>query len=197
MMKKIINYLEQFCGLDERTINWLYNNVERIECRKNTKLLDEEGICDHVWFIETGLIRDYETLPNGKESCNWFMKENDIATAVGSFFTGTPSRDVVETVEDCVLWTVSRKVLFDGFLKHPRLAILTLMMVVRYYCQVYKWASMLRRKAQEEMYAHLLQHDPKVLQRVSEKDMASFMGISEPTYDKIKSDHWGLKSKKQ
>lgn len=197
MMKKILVYLEQFCSLDEGTTNWLYKNVERIECRKNTKLLDEGGICNHVWFIETGLIRDYEILPNGKESCNWFMKENDIATAVGSFFTGTPTRDVVETVEDCVLWTVSRKVLFDGFLDHPRLAILTQTMIVKYYCQVYKWASILRRKAQEEMYDHLAQHDQQLLQRVSEKDMASFMGVSQPTYDIIKSDHWRLKSKKQ
>ena len=196
-MKKIIAYLEQFCRLDEESKNWLHNSVERIEVRKLIRVVNTGAPCDHVWFIEKGLMRSYELLPTGKESCNFFMMENDIATAVGSFFTGAPSREIVETVEDSVLWTVSRKVLFDGFLKHPRLAILTLVMVVRYYCQVYKWASMLRRKAQEEMYAHLLQHDPKVLQRVSEKDMASFMGISEPTYDKIKSDHWGLKSKKQ
>src|ERR1700677_4839245 len=139
-MKKVFAFLEKFCALDEGTVNWLHNNAERIECKKNIKLLDEGQVCDHVWFIEKGLLRAYEKF-KAKESCTWFMKENDIATAVNSFFTATPSRDVVEADEDCVLWRVSRKDLFDGFLQHPRLTILTLLMIVRYYCQVYKWTS--------------------------------------------------------
>jgi len=197
MIKQVLDFLQKFCTLDEGSVNWLHNNAERTECRKNIRLLDEGKICDHVWFIEKGLLRAYEKLPNGKASCNWFMKENDIATAVGSFFTGTPSQDVVETVEDCVLWTVSRKALFEAFLKHPPITILTLLMVVRYYCQVYKWASVLRKGAQDEMYADLVQNDPQLLQRVTAKDMASFMGISDPTYDNIKNNHWGRKSKKR
>ncbi len=197
MIKQVLDFLEKFCTLDGDTVNWLHNNAERIECKKNSKLLDEGQICEHVWFIEKGLLRAYEILPKGKESCNWFMKENDIATAVGSYFTATPSRDVVETHEDCVLWRVSRKSLFDGLLKHPRLTILTLLMVVRYYCQVYKWASYLRKGAQGEMYADLVQNDPQLLQRVTKKDIASFMGITEPTYDTIKNKHWGRKSKKR
>lgn len=197
MIKKVLDFLEKFCVLDEDTVNWLHNNAERVEYRKNTKLLDEGEICNHVWFIEKGLLRAYEKMPAGKESSNWFMIENDIATAVSSFFTATPSRDVVETVEDCVLWVVSRKALFEAFLKYPRLTILTLMMVVKYYCQVYKWAALLRKGAQGEMYADLVQNDPQLLQRVTAKDMASFMGISDPTYDNVKNNHWGRKSKKR
>jgi len=197
-MRKVLDFLGKFCELDEGTVNWLHHNAERIECKKNIKLLDEGQICEHVWFIEKGLLRAYEKLPKGKESCNWFMKENDIATAVSSFFTATPSRDVVEADEDCVLWRVSRKELFEGFLNHPRLTILTLLMVVRYYCQVYKWASFLRKgpQGQDEMFADLVQNDPQLLQRVTKKDMVSFMGITEPTYDKIKDKHWGRQSKK-
>lgn len=196
-MRKVLDVLKKFCALDEGTVNWLYNNAERIECKKNIKLLDEGQVCDHVWFIEKGLLRAYEKSPKGK-TCNWFMKENDIATAVSSFFTATPSRDVVETDEDCVLWRVSRKELFDGFLQHPRLTLLTLLMVVRYYCQVYKWASFLRKgpEGQVEMFADLAQNDPQLLQRVTKKDIVSFMGITEPTYDKIKDKHWGRQSKK-
>jgi CRP-like cAMP-binding protein len=194
-MRKVLEFLEIFCALDEGTINWLHNNAERIECKKNSKLLDEGQVCDHVWFIEKGLLRAYEKF-KGKESCTWFMKENDIATAVSSFFTATPSPDVIEADEDCVLWRVSRKDLFEGFLQHPRLTLLTLLMIVRYYCQVYKWASFLRRGAQGELYADLEQNDPQLLQRVTKKDMVSFMGITEPTYDNIRGKYWGRKPKK-
>jgi len=195
-MRKVIEFLEKFCVLDEGTVNWLHNNAERIECKKNSILVAEGQPCEHVWFIEKGLLRAYEKLPNGKEISGWFMTEKNIATAVSSFFTGTLSPEVVKAEEDCVLWRVSRTVLFDGFLKHPRLTILTLLMIVKYYCQVYKWASFLRRGAQDEMYADLEQNDPQLLKRVTKKDMASFMGITEPTYDSIRNKYWGRKPKK-
>jgi CRP/FNR family transcriptional regulator, anaerobic regulatory protein len=196
-MRKVLEFLKTFCALDEGTVNWLHNNAERIECKKKAIVLHMGEICEHVWFIEIGLLRAYEELPTGKEICNWFMKENDIATAVDSFFTKTPSRDVVQAEEDCVLWRVSRKALFDAFLKHPNLTIVTLLMIVRYYRQVYKWASFLRRGAQDEMYADLMQNDPELFQRVTVKDMASFLGISEPIYNNIRNDYWGKKPKKR
>jgi len=196
-MRKVLEFLKTFCALDEGTVNWLHNNAERIECKKNAIVLHTGEICEHVWFIEIGLLRAYEELPTGKEICNWFMKENDIATAVNSFFTKTPSRDVVQAYEDCVLWRVSRKALFDAFSKHPNLTIVTLLMIVRYYRQVYKWASFLRRGAQDEMYADLMQNDPELFQRVTVKDMASFMGVSEPIYNTIRNDYWVKKPKKR
>lgn len=196
-MRKVLEFLEKFCTLDEDAVNWLHNNTERIECKKHFILLDEGQPCEYVWFIEKGLLRAYEKSPAGKESCTWFMTENEIATAVSSYFTGTPSKDVVKAEEDCVLWRVSRPVLFDGFLKHPRLTILTLLMIAKYYCQVYKWASFLRRGAQAEMYSDLMQNNPQLFQRVTKKDMASFLGITEPTYDTIRDNYSGRKLKKR
>src|ERR1700742_3081681 len=112
MTEEIFNYLNKFCVLDEGTKHWLHEKARRIECRKKTRLLKAGDFCKHVWFVEKGLIRSYEISPAGKETCNWFMAENDIATAVNSFFRGVPSKEVVETVEDCVLWAVSREDLF-------------------------------------------------------------------------------------
>jgi CRP-like cAMP-binding protein len=193
MKEEILDYLALFCNMNKGTRDWLHAHAKRIECKKKTQLVKLDGFCDHVWFIEKGLIRAYETDPTAKETCNWFMTENDIATSVNSFFCGTRSNMVVETDEDCVLWTVSRRELFDGFADHPPLAILTMMTVVKYYCQSELWGSGLRRKKQDDMYAHLLQHHPKLIARVSEKDMASFLGISEPTYLDIRLGRKGKK----
>jgi len=193
MKEEILDYLGQFCDMNKQTKDWLHANGKRIECKKKTQLVTLGGFCEQVWFIEKGMIRAYETDPTDKETCNWFMMENDIATSVNSFFCGTRSKMVVETAEDCVLWTVSRRELFDGFGDNPPLPILTLMTVVRYYCQLEIWASGLRKKQPEDIYVHLLQHQPKLLARVSEKDMASFLGISEPTYLDIRLGRKGKK----
>jgi CRP-like cAMP-binding protein len=193
MKEEILDYLGQFCDMDKKTRDWLHANAKRIECKKKTQLVQLDGLCDHVWFIEKGLIRCYETDPIEKETCNWLLEENDIATSVNSFFCGTPSKMVVEAVEDCVLWAVSRRQLFDGFGEHPPLPILTLMTVLRYYCRLEIWASALRKKRPEDIYDYLLQHHPKLIGRVSEKDMGSFLGVSEPTYLDIRLGRKGKK----
>jgi hypothetical protein len=193
MKEEILDYLGQFCDMNKETRAWLHANAQRIECKKKTQLVQLDGFCDQVWFIEKGLIRAYEIDSTGKETSNWFMMENDIATSVNSYFRGTRSIMVVETSEDCVLWTVSRRQLFDGFGERQPLVILTLMTVVMYYCELEIWASALRKKRPEDIYDHLLQHRPKLIARVSEKDMASFMGISEPTYLDIRLGRKGKK----
>jgi CRP-like cAMP-binding protein len=191
MKEESLNYLGQFCDMNKDTRDWLQANAKRIECKKKTQLVKLGDLCEHVWFIEKGLIRIYEKDPTDKETCNWLMTENEIATSVNSFFSGTRSKMVVETVEACVLWTVSRRELFSGFGEHPPLPILTLMMVVTNYCRLEIWASALRKKRPEDIYAHLLQNHPKLLARVSEKDMASFLGVSEPTYLDIRMGRKG------
>ena len=182
MKEEILDYLGQFCDKDKETRFWLNATAKGVECKKKTVLVKLNGLCENVWFIEKGVIRAYEPEPTGKESCNWFMTENDIATSVNSFFRGIPSKMVVETLEDCVLWTVSRRELFDEFGRRPPLAILTMMMITKYYCDLEMWASCLRRKKPEEIYDYLMQYHPKLIARVSEKDMASFLGVSDPTY---------------
>jgi hypothetical protein len=182
MKEEILDYLGQFCDMNKETRDWLHANAKRIECKKKTQLVKLDGFCEYVWFIEKGLIRIYEKDPTDKETSNWLMTENDIATSVNSFFRGTRSKMVVEAEEDCVLWAVSRRELFDGFGSCLPLVILTLMMVVMYYCKLEIWASSLRKKRPEDIYTDLLQHHPKLIARVPEKDMASFLGISEPLY---------------
>src|ERR1700749_1474639 len=133
-MEKVIEYLKKISPLSEAAANFLRQHTKRVQFRKKKVLLHPKEICMEVWFIEKGLIRCFERF-NRKNMCNWFMKENDIATSVISFFTGIPSVETVQAMEDSIVYSISKDLLFKGLREYPDLLMLTFLITVKYYCQ--------------------------------------------------------------
>ena len=115
------------------------------------------------------------------------MRENDIATSVISFFNEEKTEELIEAAEDSVLYRMSREDLFIGLKKYKSMAMLTLMILIKYYCQSRLLESILRRKEPKQIHQYLLHQHAELVQRVPEKHLASFLGISEPTYNTIKN----------
>lgn len=187
-MKKILEYLSStFSLLTEDASHYILNCCDEITLKKREILLKEGETCEHVWFIKTGLLRAYSVNEKGQEFSNWFMRENDIATSVVSFFLGRPSEETVEALEDCVIFKMSRKDLFKGLSKYVSMLMATFLITVKYYCQTRLIESFLRKNQLRKIYDYLLSDHPELVQRVPEKHLASFLGVSIPTYTEIKS----------
>jgi CRP-like cAMP-binding protein len=186
-MKEILEYLSKnYWELSETAMTYIVKKSDEIEVKKKEILLEQGEVCRYVWFIKKGMLRSYEMNEKGKYFSNWFMKENDIATSVISFFQEEKTEEVIEVVEDSHLCRMSRKDLFDGLAKYRSLAMLTLKIMIKYYCQSRLFESILRRKEPEQIHRYLLQQHTELVQRVPEKHLATFLGITEPTYNSIK-----------
>jgi len=187
-MKEILEYLsENYWQLSETAMNYIVRKTDEMDVKKKDILLKQGEICRYVWFVKKGLLRSYGVSETGKYFSNWFMKENDVATSVISFFREEKTEEVIEVAEDSHLCRMSRKDLFIGLAKYRSLAMLTLMIIIKYYCQSRLLESSLRRKEPEQIHQYLLQQHIELVQRVPEKHLASFLGVSEPTYNGIKT----------
>ena len=83
------------------------------------------------------------------------MREKDIATSVISFFKEDKTEEVIEAVENSLLYRMSRTDLFTGLSRYKSLAMLTLMIVINYYCQSRLLESILRRKESKQIHQYL------------------------------------------
>ena len=197
-MKEILNYLSQtYWKLTEEVMNYVLQNCDELTIPKD-KVLSEEGkVCGHVWFIKKGLLAAYQEDPGDptKNYCNWFMKENDIATSVLSFFLELRSAEKIVALEDTVVFRMSKKDLFAGIQRYPGMAFLTLLIIIKYYCESTINETFLRMKHPELIFQHMLTTNHEVLQRALQADIASFLGVSEPIYRKIKSGKYKKKPK--
>jgi CRP-like cAMP-binding protein len=197
-MKEILNYLSQtYWKLTEEVMNYVLQNCDELTIPRDEVLSEERKVCGHVWFIKKGLLAAYREDPEDptKKYCNWFMKENDIATSVLSFFLELRSAEKIVALEDTVVFRMSKKDLFAGIQRYPGMAFLTLLIVIKYYCESTINETFLRMKHPELIFQHMLTTNHEVLQRALQADIASFLGVSEPIYRKIKSGKYKKKPK--
>ena len=158
-MKEVLDHLsENYWPLNVSARSYIVDNSPEITVKKKELLLKQGDICRHVWFVKKGILRSYEHNEKGRGFSNWFMLENDVATSVISFFEGEPTEEVIEAYEGSVLYKMSKEDLFAGIARYKSIALLTLMIVIKYYCQSRRLESILRRKDQRQIHQYLLHH---------------------------------------
>lgn len=192
-MKEILQYLSNaFWKLTDKSKNYVLEHCDEKTLAKGQLLLKEGKVCSHVWFIRKGLLRAYQRSPSNpqKEFTGWFMTNNDTATSVRSFFLELPSEEEIVAEEETVVFEMTKKDLFAGIEKHHDMAILTLLIVIRYYCDSRLNETCMRMSEPQLIYQSILGKFPELLTRALQADLASFLGVSEPLYREIKSGRY-------
>jgi hypothetical protein len=77
------------------------------------------------------------------------------------------------------------------------MAILTLLIVIKYYCDTRFNEAFLRMKQPQFIFQRMLAENHEVLQRALQADIATFLGVSEPIYREIKSGKYKQKQDKE
>jgi CRP-like cAMP-binding protein len=197
-MKEILIYLSQtYWKLDKHAITYILENCNERSVAKGEVLLKEGEVCRHVWFVKKGLLRAYQRQPSSPDKIfsNWFMTENNVATSVLSFFNECKSEETIVAEEDGIVFEMLKKDLFIGIEQRPCMAVLTLLIVIKYYCQSRFNETFLRMKEPQLIFQAMLADNPELLQRPRQKDVASYLGVSGPVFREIKSGKYKQKRK--
>jgi len=81
---------------------------KQVEVAARCILLEEGKISKSMFFIEKGCLRTWVN-NDGKEITTQFFFEGDSVSSIESFRTNQPSLYSIETIEPCVLQTISQK----------------------------------------------------------------------------------------
>lgn len=81
---------------------------KQMEIPAKTVLLQEGKISRTMFFIEKGCLRTWVN-NNGREITTQFFFEGDTVSSIESFRTNQPSLYSIESIEPCVLQTISQK----------------------------------------------------------------------------------------
>jgi CRP-like cAMP-binding protein len=166
-------------------LKWrLTNETERIEIKKKEIILKPGRICDHLYYIEKGLLGCYKQ-EEDRDSYVWFMFEGDIATSVTSFNARVPSTEYIIAVEPCILHLLSNQTLENICEEYPVFGAVRQQLTNLYY--ILSWdIGEARKKGPEDLYKFLQSTYQENLYRIPIVALASFMGIAESTLHRIK-----------
>ncbi|WP_231459090.1 MULTISPECIES: Crp/Fnr family transcriptional regulator [unclassified Pedobacter] len=172
--------------LKEEIKTAIIKNSELIEVKKKVKLLSVGERSNTIYFIIKGAARIYYLNKEGKEINTWFLFENELLISVYSFYTGKPSFEYIETLEECKLIAVKKDKLDEMYLNHMEFNFSGRKLTELYHMRNEIQANDLRMLSAKERYEHLVSRYPQLLQRVSLGHIASYLGISQETLSRIR-----------
>lgn len=188
-MEELLKCLESFSPVpDDLQIHFLHH-LPKETVRANKTLLHEGEICDWVAFIEKGLLKIYYTLDDGTERILWFQKDGDIIGSMKSYFTATPSKLAIRTLEETQLRKIKKRDLDYLLQKYPSFNINARKITEYYYGQSEDHALLLAlppkdRLKKIEKDATWLIDDP----RIKDYMLAGYLGVDKTTLCKYRKN---------
>jgi CRP-like cAMP-binding protein len=184
---ELSEYLKNIAKLSDSLEEDLKNLFEPKEFSKGDHLFKQGDLCRHLFYIKKGLVRVYYYSGNGKEITAWFSAENTLVTAIDSFYYHKPTRDNCEVLEDSVVYPInfSELELILNSEKGARLAFYILYEITR---KMTEYISSIKFQSAEERYKALIKEYPAIQQRTSLGHIASYLGITQETLSRIRSN---------
>jgi len=118
-----------------------------------------------------------------------FFFEGEGVSSVESFRSGEPSQFSIETLEPCTLLVLNKKnfeQLMDELPGQRELLIEILHQRVAHYMKLF--LSRIKDNP-EKRYADLLRENPRILQRIPQHYIASYLGITPVSLSRIRNRH--------
>ena len=155
------------------------------EVPKKFRLTDVGEIAREAYFINKGLGRLY-FIKDGAEINANFAFDNEFIASLQSFLLKTPSRQAVETIEDCELLVINKTRLDELTLAYPKFNIFSKVVAERAFITLQQRAASFILDSPEERYMNMLRDRPNMLERVPQHMIASYLGVTPVSLSRIR-----------
>lgn len=162
----------------------LYSTV--LKYPKRAVLADIGQVHKSIYFILKGSIRTYYRDKNQDDITSWLLFEGDLAISIYSFYNQAPSFEAMEALEDTWVLALSYGDLMNLYQRHIELNYIGRTLTEAYYIKSEDKANALRMLTARERYEQLVKSHPTILQRVSLRYVASYLGITQSTLSRIR-----------
>ncbi|KQT27615.1 cAMP-binding protein [Chryseobacterium sp. Leaf405] len=158
-----------------------------LKTKRNEILIEYDQVCKYYYFINSGCIRLFTSTKDGSDSSRYFAFEGNFATALPSFIDQKPAEEYLQTIEKSELLYISRKDFYHLVDTIPEFS--------KIYTEILELGFI---TAQKRIYGFqgfdamekvkwLIEYQPQLLLRVSNRMVASYLGISPSTLSRVKS----------
>lgn len=179
--------IQLFSALDGKDLDRIVDCFDARLFKKNEIILSAGDVSKEFYFINRGCIRTYFITKQGNEKTRYLMIEPSIGTALTSFISQKPSFEFIDSLEESEVLAISHTDFFRLVNEIPGWKSFYLkIMEMAYSFQNRKIESLVTLSAKER-YDQLIRENPKMVQRVSNKILASYLDIKQETLSRLKS----------
>jgi CRP-like cAMP-binding protein len=180
-------YIKNLGNLSMQTEQAIGSVFKRDEFPKGHFLYAQGDICQHIYFIEKGIVRIYYFTDAGKEITQWFFAENSFFTAIDSYYNHKPTMVNCELLEDSVVYSLKYSEMEAMLNKNHDWAKLVFQVVYAIAKQLSQYIIVIKFQSAEDRYNALMKEYPQIFQRAKLGHIASFLGITQETLSRIRA----------
>jgi CRP/FNR family transcriptional regulator, anaerobic regulatory protein len=158
---------------------------QEVTYKRKEFILREGETCRYLYFINKGCIRYFYNV-DGEEKTGQFFFENGWYSDLESFLTGEPSWQNIQALEPTQLLLISRDNLYRLYEQVPVFERFGRLLIEQSFIGLRTKNKHLTSLSPEERYLKLIEERPKVIQRVSLKYIASYLGVQPESLSRIR-----------
>jgi CRP-like cAMP-binding protein len=187
MYQSLQEFIAGKAPMDNDAMDAICSFFEVISTKRNQVLIHYDEAADYYYFVNKGAVRLFTINAEGQELSRYFAFEGTFVTALPSFIDRQPAKEYLQTIEPSELLRIKRANFYYLVRTVPVFAAI--------YTEILEMGFI---TAQQRIYGFqgddalskvrwVIKNQPKLLLRVSNKMVASYLGISPSTLSRIKS----------
>lgn len=189
MIEQISQLFNSYYPISEALTEAIHLKLTFDTVSKEYKFLRPGQICENVYFIKRGMVKGYY-IDQGSQKIEWIMMENDVMTGIYSFLRQQPDMQYIEAMEETEVAVLSYDALQAIYAEFMEFNIIGRLLTEHYYIVSETTKRILRVNDAADRYKAFLEHHADLEDRVSVKDIASYINMSAETLSRIRNGRY-------
>ena len=186
MYDQLKTYCKSKVPLTDNELNLIDTYFEAKNLKRKEFLLQDGKICNFIGFIAKGTIRHFHIKDGIEKTCD-ISFENSWVTDFQSFTHNTYCIMNLQAMEDTNMLIIQKENLYNLYNECHKYETFGRLMAEEVAHRATEIAISLSSDKPEERFQNLLKKQPDLFQRVPQKYIASFLGISPESLSRIRS----------
>lgn len=178
--------ISKHISLSEKELSDFCSLFKSKTIKKKEFLLRESETCKFEGFVTKGLFRVFHIDSNGFEQVLYFAIENWWITDIDSFTNEIPSQLFIEALEDSEVLLISKKDKKFAYENLPKIEKLFRVMTQKTHVALQRRMIDNLSKTADQRYLDFIGKYPQLHQRLSNLQIAAYLGISHEFLSKIR-----------
>jgi CRP-like cAMP-binding protein len=182
----LVAYLSSVAPLPKEVVDLVDANTFKVSVAKGKFLLKPGSLTTHLYFISKGVVQGC-IKEEGRMITTWINEENELVGSIRTLGTKEPCREYLQALEDTELVAVAYDFTEFIFNHYPKTNFIARRLWEYNYRGAEERAYLCRIRTAEKKYKRFLEMHPGLINRISHKYIASYLGMTLETLSRIRN----------
>ncbi|MCS4305615.1 Crp/Fnr family transcriptional regulator [Chryseobacterium sp. BIGb0232] len=182
----LITYFKNFIPLSKEEVKVLDQRITERRIRRKQFILQENEVCQYYTFVVSGCFKMYSIDNNGEEHNLQFASENEWIVDIDSFHHKIPSKLYIVALENAIVLQIEKNDLWYLYTYYPKFDRNFRVIIENKFIELQNRVLQNISATGEEKYEFFLKQYPQLANRISNVEIASYLGITPQFLSKIR-----------